>query len=153
MSAPVEVRSPLWPVCWKSCGNCAGEGERVLPAEVAAALRTALSEVVEGGTARRLAGAFKLADGTPLALGGKTGTGDNRIVIGRGGARGVALNRTATFVFYLGPRHFGTLTAYVMGPEAGKYNFTSALPVQILKSMGPVILPHLEPKAAEACTR
>jgi membrane peptidoglycan carboxypeptidase len=131
----------------------AGEGERVLPAEVAAALRTALSEVVEGGTARRLAGAFKLADGTPLALGGKTGTGDNRIVIGRGGARGVALNRTATFVFYLGPRHFGTLTAYVMGPEAGKYNFTSALPVQILKSMGPVLLPHLEPKAAEACTR
>jgi hypothetical protein len=99
------------------------------------------------------AGAFKLADGTPLALGGKTGTGDNRIVIGRGSARGVALNRTATFVFYLGPRHFGTLTAYVMGPEAGKYNFTSALPVQILKSMGPVILPHLEPKAAEACTR
>ena len=131
----------------------AGEGERVLPAEVAAALRTALSEVVEGGTARRLSGAFKLADGTPLALGGKTGTGDNRIVIGRGGARGVALNRTATFVFYLGPRHFGTLTAYVMGPEAGKFNFTSALPVQILKSMGPVILPHLEPKAAEACTR
>ena len=131
----------------------AGEGERVLPAEVAAALRTALSEVVEGGTARRLSGAFKLADSTPLALGGKTGTGDNRIVIGRGGARGVALNRTATFVFYLGPRHFGTLTAYVMGPEAGKFNFTSALPVQILKSMGPVILPHLEPKAAEACTR
>lgn len=131
----------------------AGEGERVLPAEVAAALRTALSEVVEGGTARRLSGAFKLADGTPLALGGKTGTGDNRIVIGRGGARGVALNRTATFVFYLGPRHFGTLTAYVMGPEAGKFNFTSALPVQILKSMGPVLLPHLEPKAAEACTR
>ena len=58
----------------------------MLPAEVAAALRTALSEVVEGGTARRLSGAFKLADGTPLALGGKTGTGDNRIVIGRGGA-------------------------------------------------------------------
>ena len=55
------------------------------------------------GAARRgAAGAFKLADGTPLALGGKTGTGDNRIVIGRGGARGVALNRTATFVFYPG---------------------------------------------------
>lgn len=26
MATPVEVRSPLWPVCWKSCGNCAGEG-------------------------------------------------------------------------------------------------------------------------------
>jgi membrane peptidoglycan carboxypeptidase len=119
-------------------------GERVMAPEVAAALRNALSEVVEGGTARRLAGAFKLADGTALALGGKTGTGDNRIVIGRGGMRGVALNRTATFVFYLGPRHFGTLTAYVVGPEAASYGFTSALPVQILKSMGPVLLPRLQ---------
>lgn len=26
MPAAVEVRSPLWPVCWRSCGNCAGEG-------------------------------------------------------------------------------------------------------------------------------
>ena len=127
------------------------EGERVMAPEVAAALRSALSEVVEGGTARRLSGAFKLADGAPLALGGKTGTGDNRIVIGRGGARGVALNRTATFVFYIGPRHFGTLTAYVIGPEAANYHFTSAVPVQILKAMGPVLLPYLEPKAAAGC--
>lgn len=106
---------------------------------------------MEGGTARRLSGAFKLADGAPLALGGKTGTGDNRIVIGRGGARGVALNRTATFVFYIGPRHFGTLTAYVIGPEAANYHFTSAVLVQILKAMGPVLLPYLEPKAAAGC--
>ena len=125
------------------------EGDPVMVPEVARALRGALSDVVEGGTARRLAGAFKLADGSELALGGKTGTGDNRIVV-RGRA-GLALNRTATFVFYLGPRHFGTLTAYVIGPEAAGYRFTSGLPVQILKSMGPLLIPHLEPARADAC--
>ncbi|MCK0507317.1 transglycosylase domain-containing protein [Aromatoleum anaerobium] len=118
------------------------EGERVMAPEVAAALRSALSEVVEGGTARRLAGAFALPDGTLLAVGGKTGTGDNRIVTSRGRG-GIALNRTATFVFHLGPRHFGTLTAYVMGPDAAAYRFTSGLPVQILKSMAPILLPYL----------
>lgn len=125
------------------------EGDPVMVPEVARALRGALSDVVEGGTARRLAGAFKLADGSELALGGKTGTGDNRIVV-RGRA-GLALNRTATFVFYLGPRHFGTLTAYVIGPEAASYRFTSGLPVQILKSMGPLLIPHLEPASVDAC--
>ena len=124
-------------------------GDQVMPVEVAAALRGALSEVVEGGTARRLAGTFRLADGSELALGGKTGTGDNRIVVG--GRAGVALNRTATFVFYLGPRHFGSLTAYVIGPNAASYRFTSALPVQILKSMAPVLLPHLESEPELAC--
>lgn len=126
-------------------------GERVMAPEVAAALRNALSEVVEGGTARRLSGAFKLADGTALVVGGKTGTGDNRISIGRGNAKGLALNRTATFVFYIGPNHFGTLTAYVIGSEAASYRFTSGLPVQILKSMGPMLLPYLEPRAAGGC--
>jgi len=129
----------------------AGNGERVMAPEVAAALRNALSEVVEGGTARRLSGAFKQADGSPLAVGGKTGTGDNRIVLGKGAGRGVAMNRTATFVFYLGPHHFGTLTAYVMGPEAGQYRFTSALPVQILKTMGPILMPVLDAQNAKAC--
>lgn len=131
--------------------GASGEGERVMAPEVATALRNALSEVVEGGTARRLSGSFKLPDGTPLTVGGKTGTGDNRIVLGRGASRGVALNRTATFVFYLGPSHFGTLTAYVIGPEAASYRFTSALPVQILKSMGPLLLPALDPKASSGC--
>jgi len=126
------------------------EGERVMASEVATALRQALSEVVEGGTARRLAGAFTLADGTVLTLGGKTGTGDNRIVLA-GDRSGPSLNRTATFVFYLGPRHYGTLTAYALGPNAAGYRFTSALPVQILKSMGPALLPYLEPDAEAGC--
>ncbi|MFN3987667.1 MAG: transglycosylase domain-containing protein [Rhodocyclaceae bacterium] len=118
-------------------------GERVMAPEVAAALREALSDVVEGGTARRLAGSFRSADGEVIPLGGKTGTGDNRIVLSRG--RGsVALNRTATFVFYLGPDHFGTLTAYVTGRDAASFRFTSALPVQILKAMAPTLVPYLE---------
>ena len=125
------------------------DAEQVMHPEVARALRGALSDVVEGGTARRLAGAFRLADGTELVLGGKTGTGDNRLVIG--GRPGMALNRTATFVFYLGPRHFGTLTAYVIGPGAASYRFTSGVPVQILKSMAPALLPYLAPDPASGC--
>ncbi len=131
------------------------EGERVMRSEVAAALRNALSEVVESGTARRLAGAYRLGDGSTLAVGGKTGTGDNRIVLtdARGQARGagVALNRTATFVFYLGDKHFGTLTAYVTGPEAARHRFTSSLPVGILRGMAPALLPYLDPGSALAC--
>src|SRR5690606_32465611 len=93
-------------------------GKRVMQPEVAAALREALSQVVEGGTARRLQGTFQLQDGHSLTLGGKTGTGDNRIEsVGPGGRviSSRAMNRTATFVFFLGPRHYGTLTAFVPG--------------------------------------
>jgi membrane peptidoglycan carboxypeptidase len=119
----------------------AAQPEQVLPVEVAQALRQALSEVVERGTARRLSGAFQRKDGSVVAVGGKTGTGDNRIVVR--GKPVASLNRTATFVFYLGQRHFGTLTAYVVGPTAAKHKFTSGLPVQILRAMGPVLVPHL----------
>ena len=49
------------------------------------------------------------------------------------------MNRSGTFVFMIGERWFGTLTAYVHGEEADNYAFTSALPVQILK----VLLPSL----------
>ncbi|HRP98520.1 MAG TPA: transglycosylase domain-containing protein [Rhodocyclaceae bacterium] len=121
-------------------------GVRVMAPEVAAALRDALSDVVEGGTARRLAGALRGSDGSVVAVGGKTGTGDNRIVLRpRGQPRStIAMNRTATFVFQLGPRHFGTLTAWVTGPDAASFRFTSALPVQILKSMGPILIPYVE---------
>ena len=122
------------------------QAKRVLPSEVAQALREALSQVVEAGTARRLAGTFTLPDGTPLKLGGKTGTGDNRIEkVGRYGQviTSKAMNRTATFVFYLGDRHFGTLTAYVEGGSADNFRFTSALPVQVLKGMAPLLAPYL----------
>ncbi|HEU4343303.1 MAG TPA: hypothetical protein VFU31_17270, partial [Candidatus Binatia bacterium] len=57
-----------------------------------------------------------------------------------------ATNRTATFVFYIGDRYFGVVTAYVQGREAEKYQFTSALPVTLLKLMAPAITAKLDPK-------
>lgn len=129
-------------------------GVRVLHSEVAAALREALANVVEGGTARRLRGSFMQADGEPLRVGGKTGTGDNRIqTIGAGGRliSSLAINRTATFVFFLGPNHFGTLTAYVPGRGADSFRFTSALPVQVLKGMAPILQPYLQVGAQTQC--
>jgi hypothetical protein len=108
-----------------------------------------LSDVVERGTARRLAGSFRTDGGEDLSPGGKTGTGDNRVVV-RGRAT-LSLNRTATFVFHLGPRYFGTVTAYVVGPNAARFRFTSGLPVQILSSMGPILMPHLANAQAEFC--
>ncbi|WP_111415311.1 transglycosylase domain-containing protein [Billgrantia lactosivorans] len=124
-----------------------GRAERVMAPEVAAVLRATLAQVVEGGTARRLHGSFTLEDGTPLVLGGKTGTGNNRFeTVGRGGQviSSTARNRTATFVFYLGDNHFGTLTAYVAGSASDDFRFTSALPVQVLKGMEPILRPYLE---------
>ena len=125
------------------------EKQQVLNPEVAAVVREALSEVVEAGTARRLQGGFKLSDGTVLAMGGKTGTGDNRVVTMSSGGYRVAsraINRTATFVFFIGDDHFGTLTAYVPGREAAAFHFTSSLPVQVLRGMGSIIAPYFETK-------
>ncbi|WP_207267235.1 transglycosylase domain-containing protein [Pseudomonas sp. FW300-N1B4] len=129
-------------------------GKRVMPSEVAAAMREALSQVVDAGTAKRLAGSFKLNDGSPLAMGGKTGTGDNRIeAIGSGGRilSSKSINRTATFVFYIGDKHFGTLTAYVPGRTAENFKFTSALPAQVLKGMAPILSPYLQPGTQTLC--
>ncbi|MBP5074351.1 penicillin-binding protein [Pseudomonas chlororaphis] len=134
--------------------NDPAEGKRVMPSQVAIALRGALSQVVDAGTAKRVSGSFKLADGTPLAMGGKTGTGDNRIeAIGSGGRilSSKSINRTATFVFYIGEHHFGTLTAYVPGASAQAFKFTSALPVQVLKGMAPILTPYLQPGSNTQC--
>ncbi len=124
----------------------ATSGERVMAPEVAAAARSALIDVVERGTAQRLKGAYRGSNGSPLVIGGKTGTGDHRReVYGRGG-RLIAsrvVSRSATFVFFLGERFFGTITAYVAGPEAARYKFTSGLPVQVLKSLAPTLEPLL----------
>ncbi|QIH10507.1 MULTISPECIES: transglycosylase domain-containing protein [unclassified Pseudomonas] len=134
--------------------NDPDKGKRVMPSQVATALRGALSQVVDAGTAKRVSGSFKLADGTPLAMGGKTGTGDNRIeAIGAGGRvlSSKSINRTATFVFYIGDHHFGTLTAYVPGASAQAFKFTSALPVQVLKGMAPILMPYLQPGSGTQC--
>jgi membrane peptidoglycan carboxypeptidase len=129
-------------------------GEQVLRKEIAQLLRPELVGIVEGGTAVRLKGAFRRPDGTPIPVGGKTGTGDNRSTTfdSRGNEiRSVAINRTSTFAFLIGDRFFGVLTAYVPGEQADNYGFTSSLPVAILAmlkpSLDPLILAH-EPQAA-----
>jgi membrane peptidoglycan carboxypeptidase len=123
------------------------QGQRVLAPEVARAVRKAMAAVVENGTARRLAGVFRLADGRLITVGGKTGSGDNRIeTFNRWGGvtSSRATNRTAAFVFYIGERYFGVITAYVQGREAENYHFTSALPVTILKLLAPTIIAKVE---------
>jgi membrane peptidoglycan carboxypeptidase len=122
----------------------APQEEVLFPKEVAQTLRKALGMVVQGGTAARLHGALKDGNGNPIVIGGKTGTGDHRYErFGPGGQllESRVVNRTATFVFYLGDKHFGTFTALVPGREAEKYQFTSSLTAQILKNL----LPRLQP--------
>jgi len=121
-------------------------GEQVMHPEVAWTLRQALIDTVEQGTGRRVSGAFVDSDGEALVVGGKTGTGDHRYErFGRNGQviSSKVVNRTATFVFFLGDRHFGTLSAHVAGPAAADYGFTSALPTQLLRSLAPTLQPLL----------
>ena len=115
-------------------------GVRVLSREVAAVARAALQDVVESGTARRVRGAITLPDGTEVVMGGKTGTGDNRYTVTDARGRVVssrALSRTSTFVFFFGDRFYGVMTAFVQGPEADRFDFTSALPAQLVRDLGP----------------
>ena len=125
--------------------------ERVMVPEVASTVRRALMRVVANGTATRVRGVYAGADGAPLPIGGKTGTGDNRFeTFGPGhaliGSR--VVDRTATFVFFLGDRFYGTVTAYVSGAEAAKYHFTSALAVALLKAIAPELKPVIGAPAA-----
>jgi membrane peptidoglycan carboxypeptidase len=127
------------------------KGELVLAPEVARTVRKAMAEVVEQGTARRLNGVFKLSDGNVITVGGKTGSGDNRFeTFNRQGGviTSRATNRTAAFIFYIGDRYYGVITAYVQGREAENYHFTSALPVTILKLLASAIIAKLDKNAA-----
>jgi hypothetical protein len=49
------------------------------------------------------------------------------------------VSRTAAFVFYIGDRYFGILTASITGKVSGQYQFTSALPVTALRFLAPEI--------------
>ncbi|MEZ4599009.1 MAG: transglycosylase domain-containing protein [Syntrophotaleaceae bacterium] len=129
---------------------------QVMEPEVARVLKEVLGQVVSKGTAQRLGNTFLLEEGLPLPIGGKTGTGDNRIVASTSGGYRIssrALNRTATFVFYLGDHHFGTLTAFVTGTSSDDFSFTSALPLQVLKGMAPILLPEVGRAAQKATAR
>ncbi len=126
------------------------QGQQVLAPEIAKAARGALIGVVEAGTAGRLRGVYKSADGKPLSVGGKTGTGDHRREKWGAGGRlieSIFISRAATFTFFLGERFFGVITAYVAGPDAERYHFTSSLPVQIIKFLEPTLSPLLNKSA------
>jgi membrane peptidoglycan carboxypeptidase len=126
------------------------DAHRVLSSEVARTVRRALLGVVTEGTAKRLDGAYRMADGSELEVGGKTGTGDNRFDRFGAGGRLISqrvVDRTATFVFFLGDRFFGTITAYVPGAAAANYHFTSAIAVQLLKAIEPELQPLLNSPA------
>jgi membrane peptidoglycan carboxypeptidase len=115
------------------------EGIRVLSDEVSSVLKSALFNIVADGTAIRLKDGIKIGDQV-LQVGGKTGTGDHRYKVyskGGGLSESRVVNRTATFMFILGDKYFGVITAFVPGSEASKFKFTSALPVQLLKLIGP----------------
>ena len=117
-------------------------GQQVMPAVVARALRPGLLGVVREGTAQRAAGAFVDAAGTITELGGKTGSGDNQQkTFHRGGGviSSRTVSRTAAFAFYIGDRYFGVITASVTGKKAGKYDFTSSLPVALLGLLAPAV--------------
>ena len=85
-----------------------------------------------------------MPNGRTLDVYGKTGTGDQRFdVFARGGRliESHKVNRTATFVFAIGDRLFGVITASVHEPYAARYDYTSALAVQLLKSLAPALAP------------
>ncbi len=121
--------------------------QRVLDPAVAETVRQALLAVVAHGTATAVRGVYRTADGSLLPVGGKTGTGDNRLDRFGSGGRLVSqrvVDRTATFAFFLGSRFFGTVTAYVSGTVAARYDFTSALAVHLLKAIRPQLEPLLK---------
>jgi hypothetical protein len=120
----------------------APNGEQVMEPPVARALREVLASVVENGTAIRVRNAFTDSRGSAIQVGGKTGSGDNRFkTFSRGGGvtSARAISRTGTFVFYIGDRYFGVVTAHVAGEKTDSYSFTSALPVAVLKLLAPEI--------------
>ena len=129
----------------------AGDGDLVLPAEVAEVVHSALLEVVAKGTALRLAGGLHPAEGVSIPVGGKTGTGDHRMEMFDAAGHLVrerVMNRTATFVFFIGDRFYGTVTAFVPGEDAAKFSFTSSLPVELLRQLGPLLQPLLSRSVA-----
>jgi membrane peptidoglycan carboxypeptidase len=129
---------------------------RVMSAEVAATLRRVLVGVVDAGTAARARGVFFGADGRPLRIGGKTGTGDNRFESFGPGHQLIdsrLVDRTATFVFFVGDRLYGTVTAFVPGAQAANYHFTSSLAVSLLRALAPKLRALIEESTDKSVVR
>lgn len=132
------------------------KGERVMPEAAAALLKRELIGVVERGTAQRARRAVVLPGGAVIPVGGKTGTGDNRIE--HFGPHGTVLdskvrNRTAAFVFTIGDRFFGTLMVYASGSDAAGQKFTSSLAVQVFRDLMPMVRPLLLPEPSKDSSR
>jgi membrane peptidoglycan carboxypeptidase len=122
------------------------KGQQVLLPEIAGLLRQELIGVVEYGTAQTIRSALRTPAGLNIAIGGKTGTGDNRYEVYSADGEVItsfAINRTATFVFTIGDRLFGVITAYVPGKHSAAFEFTSSLAVRVLKVLAPKLLPLL----------
>ena len=126
--------------------------EQVLNPLVAQVLRQELIGVVEHGTAISAKGAMKSSEGRVISIGGKTGTGDHRQKVYERGYRLIEsrpISRTATFVFLIENRFFGTITAQVAGPQSADFSFTSSLPVHIFRLFAPHLQAHMMPHALE----
>lgn len=124
------------------------KGEKVLSRELCQTVKSAMIAVVEQGTARRLNDVFVDAEGRPLAVGGKTGTGDHRSKQFAPGGRLISekvVNRNAIFTFFIGDKHFGVILAHVGGQQAQNFEFTSGLAAQILKTLEPALQPLVAP--------
>jgi len=131
-------------------------GQPVLSPAIADEVKLLLRDVVQGGTGRRLAGGLPVGQGRTLPVQGKTGTGDQRFnVYARGGGliESRKVNRTATFVFMIGDRFYGTVTAYTHEPYAARYTYTSAMAVQLLQALGPALAPVLDGEEREVSSR
>ncbi len=119
-------------------------GQQVIAPQIAALVRQQLIGVVENGTGRRAHGGIVMPGGRIIPVGGKTGTGDNRLESFSANGRVIGdkvVSRTATFVFMVGDRFYGTIVAFVPGSKAASYKFTSALAVQIFKDLTPQLKP------------
>ena len=113
--------------------------KQIVPVEVARVAKKALQNVVENGTAIRMRGVFD-----PMIIGGKTGTGDNRLEIHDSSGNmtsSTSVNRTSTFVFYIGDKWFGSITIYVDKDEAEHSTFTSSLSVLLMNLLSQEIKP------------
>ena len=113
-----------------------GKGSQVLSPVIATLVRKEMIGVVENGTGARAHGGFKLPGGVVLPVGGKTGTGDNRLQ--EFGPRGSVIgskvvNRTAAFVFFIGDRFFGTILAFVPARPRGATNSPARSPFRCLR--------------------
>ncbi|CAG2145590.1 hypothetical protein LMG31506_03216 [Cupriavidus yeoncheonensis] len=133
-------------------------GKRLLAPEITALVRRSMLDVVERGTAKSIAGAFVAPGkgGKPIAIAGKTGTGDQRFQTYGPGGRLISsrsVNRSATFVFTLGERFFGTVTLNVREPYAARYSFTSALAVRVLRYLAPQVASMAVPGGEQALLR